>query len=28
MVSGAPQGWAQTLDKLTSEVTRMHRGEA
>lgn len=28
MVSGAPQGWAQTLDKLTSEVTRMHGGEA
>jgi uncharacterized protein YndB with AHSA1/START domain len=27
MVSGAPQGWAQTLDKLTSEVTRMHRGD-
>jgi uncharacterized protein YndB with AHSA1/START domain len=23
MVGGAPQGWAQTLDKLTSEVTRM-----
>jgi uncharacterized lipoprotein YmbA len=28
MVTGAPQGWAQTLVKLAAEVTRMHHGGA
>ena len=27
MAEGAPQGWAQTLDKLEAEVGRMHGGD-
>jgi uncharacterized protein YndB with AHSA1/START domain len=27
MATGAPEGWAQTLDKLAAEVARMHNGD-